>query len=776
MSKIKYNSTLYGFDIETTTTADGVTTHYLSNFQSVDFDMRNENRDDIIQSISDPVFCRSSSDVDNYLYRLNENSKDNDEHTIIFIHNLSYEFDYLIKNITFVREHYNKDNTLFLKSRIPVIMRLDFLEFRCSYKLLNKSLAKLGENLGFPKLDIDYKKQYFEFSQLPQIEYEYNKRDVQLMLLAVLKECNNWKYIEDVGDIPITSTGLTRKNNIDINTKKDRNIWAGMCAYQQDFSVEHIQFLESVYSGGYTHANAFYTGIPLHNVCSIDIVSSYPHSILHRNYPRYFKEYKGKHKINFLKFCISYNQGTYKDVINNYFTPFQKSFICSIKLKNVKAKILKNNNLILPISYSKCVDIIGCKLDNGRVFKARELTINCNEVDYFIYEQFYNFELVDCFQLYYTNYHRELPKYVTNSVRTYLHEKSTLKRVVKTVEDKEPITKDLFYNDKINGYIFADEQIDSILQLDSKTQEQVINDNYRASKNKLNAQYGINVQKLLTPLIWYNLETDECVTEPAEEITTKRLYRDFTVGLYVTAYSRLTLFMFALYLIDNTDTSLIYSDTDSWKCWNDLEGVKKAVTDYNTMIESIVINSNDYNIGYFDYESEYNYFCTLGCKKYIVADNQEVYATIAGLNKQKTTQALTDLYKAFDYDFNALCSVAFSPCTIFSASVTGKLVTKYNNDVYTKTVTDCNGDVGIISGRNMVELVDSDYILMDFYKPAINEYLNYCSDLQNRYIEILPTMIYKDGDTITYRYITDWKKEIKLLKTYNPQFENSVES
>lgn len=776
MSKTKYSNVLYGFDIETTTTTDGATTHYLSNFQHIEFEWREKNRDEIIKAISTPVFCRSSADVDNYLYQLNEQSKNNSEHTIIYIHNLSYEFDYLIKNIPFVREHYNKDNTLFLKSRIPVIMRLDFLEFRCSYKLLNKSLKKLGENLGFPKLDIDYKKQYFEFSKLPQREYDYNARDVQLMLLAVLKECNNWKYIKNVGDIPITSTGLTRKNNIDINTKKDRNIWAGMCAYQQDFTVEHIQFLESVYSGAYNHANAFYTGIPLQDVGSIDIISSYPHSILHRNYPRYFKEYKGKHKLNFLKFCISFNQGTYENIIQNYFTPFEKSFICSIKLKNVKAKILKNNNLILPISYSKCIDIIGCKLDNGRVFKARELTINCNEVDYYIFEQFYEFELVDCFQLYYTNYHRELPRYVTYSVRTYLHEKSTLKRVVKAVEDKELITKDLFYNDKINGYIFADEQIESILQLDRKVQEQVIKDNYRASKNKLNAQYGINVQKLLTPVIWYNLDTDECITEPADEITTKRLYRDFTVGLYVTAYSRLTLFMFALYLINNTDTILIYSDTDSWKCYGDLEGVKRAVADYNALIESVTHNSNDYKIGYFDYETEYKYFCTLGCKKYIYADDTNVYATIAGLNKQKTTQGLTELYKSFDYDFNTLCSVAFSPCTIFSASVTGKLVTKYNNDEYTKIVVDCNGDIGIIHGKNMVELVESDYVLMDFYKPAINEYLNYCGELQNRYIEILPTIIYKNGDKVTYRFIKDWKKEIKLLKTHNPIFDNAVES
>ena len=111
-----------------------------------------------------------------------------------------------------------------------------------------------------------------------------------------------------------------------------------------------------------------------------------------------------------------------------------------------------------------------------------------------------------------------------------------------------------------------------------------------------------------------------------------------------------------------------------------------------------------------------------------------------------------------------------------SKSALEKLVTKYNNDDYCINVIDETGKSDIISGRNIVELVESDYILMDFFKPTIKEYLNYCSDLQNRQIEILPTYIYRENGKVTYRYINDWKKEIKLLKTYSPIFENSVES
>lgn len=775
MARHNYSDIIYGFDIETTTDSD-ITAHYLSNFQSVDFKLRGLDREDIISSISNPIFCRSSSDVNDVLIDINNEGIDNDCIYIIFIHNFAYEFDYMIKNVAFIRDNYSKSETLFLKSRIPVIMRLDHIEIRCSYKLLNKSLKALGDDLGYPKLEIDYNTRYYEFSQLPAIEYEYNERDVKLMLLAVLKECNNWSYIKSVKDIPITSTGLTRKNNIEINSKRDRDLWAGMCNYQRKYTADHIAFLESVYSGGYTHANAFYTGQPVYDVLSIDIVSSYIDTILHRDYPHYFRVYKGCHKINYLRSCIRANNGSYLDKINGYKQPFERSFMATIKLKNVRAKILRNDNLILPISYSKCIDIIGCKLDNGRVFKARELTINVNEVDYYIFTQFYDFELVECFELYYTNYHRELPPFVTNSTRSYLNEKSTLKKIIKLYDRGVDIKPEHFYNEKAGDFIYNDDQISALCSMDREQQEQRLNDCYRASKNKLNAQYGINVQKLLQANITYDPELDECLTSFDDHITAKRLYRDFTKGLYITAYSRLNLFMFALYLINNTDTSLIYSDTDSWKCYGDLDNVRAVTEQYNKLIESVVHNSDDYDVGYFDVECQYDAFCTLGCKKYIIADGDRIISTIAGINKWATSKPLTELYQSFGYDFDTLCNVAFSPCTILSSSVTGKLITKYNNDEYVRTVTDVNGDTGVIRGRNMVELVSSDYVLMDVDKHSTNEYIQYCQELQGSEIELIPSLIYRDSaGKITYKYVDDWSNEVKIIRAHNPEFDNIVE-
>ena len=434
--KPAYSNIIYGFDIETTTT-DHITAHYLSSFISVNFDLRSKSNEDIINAMSAPRFCRTSEDVNEVFEELNARAAAANEIQLIYIHNLAYEFDYLIKNINFVIKHFNNSNALFIKPRIPLFLRLGNIELRCSYKLLNKSLKKCGDNLGFKKLEIDYKNKWYEFSKLPAIEYDYNKRDVQLMLLAVLKECSNWPYITEVKKIPYTSTGLTRKNNEYINTSAERKNYAGQCSYQKLFTKEYVNFLERTFSGGYTHANAFYVNKPIKNVLSFDIVSSYIDTILHRKYPRFFREYKGRYRLAFFKHLAALNTLDYEEVINNYSEPFKCSFMTNITLLNVRAKILKGKNLILPISINKCDKAEGVTLDNGRVYRAHLVALNVTEVDYFILRQFYDFDIIECTTLYYTNFRRYLSDYVLISTREYLHEKSTLKAVLHKFESRK---------------------------------------------------------------------------------------------------------------------------------------------------------------------------------------------------------------------------------------------------------------------------------------------------------------------------------------------------
>ena len=244
--KIKYSNIIYAFDIETTTMND-ITSLYLSSFVSVDFMLNHEANEVILQAMSLAHFCRNAAEIDSYLRALNDKGEKEKKRYIIYCHNLAYEFDYLIKNVPFVIENFNNKDTLFIKPRIPLFVRLKYIEFRCSFRLLNAPLKSIGDNLGYSKLEIDYRAKYYSFSKLPNVEYEYNERDVRLTLLGVLKECSKWNYINSVKDIPLTSTGFTRKNNQNINTSSDRKDYAGFCAYQKKFSKSYIDFLEHTF-------------------------------------------------------------------------------------------------------------------------------------------------------------------------------------------------------------------------------------------------------------------------------------------------------------------------------------------------------------------------------------------------------------------------------------------------------------------------------------------------------------------------------------------------
>ena len=768
---VKYSNIIYAFDIETTTT-DEITSIYLSSFISVDFNTYMHDNDSILDSMTPAHFCRSSEEVNDYLVKLSARQKIEKEHIIIYCHNLAYEFDYLIKNVDFVKDNFNNADALFIKPRIPLFFRVGYIEFRCSYRLLNAPLRSIGDNLGYPKLEIDYQRKFYSFSKLPDIEYEYNERDVRLTLLGVLKECSKWSYIHFVKDIPLTSTGFTRTNNKKINTAKDRKNYAGFCSYQKRFSKEYVEFLEHTFSGGYTHANALYVNRPLKNVASFDIVSSYIDTILHRKYPRFFKKYYGTYGLKFFLHLSSLNTDNYMDVINNYASPFAFSFMAHITLRNVKP-IIRKRNLILPISASKCDFVAGIELDNGRIYTAKLLKLNVTEVDYFIIQQFYSFEVVNCDKMYYTRFHAELMPFVTNSTREYLHEKSTLKPIVDKVKNGKRIGKSDFYCAKKGEYIYSDAQINAILAMSPDKRKKTIKDNYSRSKEKLNAQYGINVQKLLSPRIAYDRVNDLFINEIDDGVTAKVLYRDFTNGLYITAYSRLNLFCYGLYMIERCDARLIYSDTDSWKISGDIHKAVKVNEEYNRYIEGIVHNSEDYDVGTFDYEELYQNFATLGCKKYVVSDGKKITCTIAGVNKIATSEAYTELYKSLNYDFDIFCKVAFSPCTILASSITTKLITLYHSNDYIINVTDENGDSGTLAGTNMVELAPSDYVLMDYDKGTVNEYIQYFSKLQNTIVDYIPTYIYRDTDGIVkYKYITNWKEALHVLRGINVDFIN----
>ena len=131
---------------------------------------------------------------------------DNKHRAIIFVHNLSYEFQ-------FIKDMFEWTSLLCLEQRKVITATTNIgLEFRCSYLLSGLSLARVGENLIKYKVQkmvggLDYKLIRHSFTPLTDKERGYILND-GLVVMAYIEE-----EIERLGNItklPYTKTGYAR--------------------------------------------------------------------------------------------------------------------------------------------------------------------------------------------------------------------------------------------------------------------------------------------------------------------------------------------------------------------------------------------------------------------------------------------------------------------------------------------------------------------------------------------------------------------------------------
>lgn len=126
---------------------------------------------------------------------------------IIFVHNLSYEFQ-------FIRKRFMWDKVFALQEReILYGCTIEGVEFRCSYLLSGYSLANLAKNLHrftIKKLvgDLDYSLVRTPLTPLTKQELQYCINDVQIVVAYITE-----LIIRDRGiiNLQLTKTGYVRK-------------------------------------------------------------------------------------------------------------------------------------------------------------------------------------------------------------------------------------------------------------------------------------------------------------------------------------------------------------------------------------------------------------------------------------------------------------------------------------------------------------------------------------------------------------------------------------
>lgn len=702
----KYSDVIYGIDIETSTVHyirgkqyyyDGF--NYINIKNKSDVKPLNTNID---KSISYMIsYCISSIDTTNGQYKeyskgrtyqeLNndlENIKNDKslKKKLIYCHNFSYEFSFFINNLPI----FKNCTGFYMDKNKPLKIEIDTLEFRCSYLLLGKSIKKLGHELELPKLEFEYNKIRTPLTHMTSKEWNYNFRDVEIMLKAVYKLMLENTYIKEVEDIPLTKTGISRlncKRNVEINQIKEYQRKDGTTyknrLYQRQLkesewekatSEFQLDLWERLFKGGFVFSNPKYCNLILKDVMSFDFSSDYPYQMLYRNFPRNFYEIK-----------INSNKWKYfNDVLDNSNIdsliakqPYEYMINCIVKISNIKAKYST-----LPLSETNIDERLRNGIDgiilNGKIKEIyNTVTIYLSHIDIITLKLFYTFKIEEIIYLEKSNKITESSEYRKNCVLFNGIKKSEYK-VYKELIEK---TNDIHHYTHIE---INDEFIRRQLNECTTYQEQIncINQNYLRVKSDLNSLYGDNAQHLNRNEIFYDFTDREFKEEKSDFITNylnKRKKTSYIYGMYVPAYARASILYF-VYKFAALNVDTIYIDTDSLKISKtDYNKVKHIIVDYNNMIKKEITDVYTLDFGILEYEHTFDRFVTMGSKSYVYMLNGRVYATISGL--PKASELYQELFKICNKDFNTLIDKCYHFNVCIDSTVTNKLCAIYKYDM-----------------------------------------------------------------------------------------------
>ena len=248
---------------------------------------------------------------------------------------------------------------------------------------------------------------------------------------------------------------------------------------------------------------------------------------------------------------------------------------------------------------------------------------------------------------------------------------------------------------------------------------------YALAKARLNALYGLCVQKSIKPQIdelYIDTEIDGEIKSEGEyviqdEKNDEELYEkylqnkgnilSFAWGTWCTSYAMYNLFCLGSCVKDDPAQKIshwIYSDTDS--CYSDLWDYDK-ISAYNKKCKEqlrangygpVIVDGKEYWLGIAEHEEgkdDYTQFKTEGAKRYCGRQSKDgkLHITVAGVPKKKGALCLEDDINKFTEGF------------IFPGSETGKLTHKY---FYVPCIyTDEDGN---ITGDS-IDLSPCDYLL-----------------------------------------------------------------
>lgn len=503
---------------------------------------------------------------------------------VIWVHNLSYEFQFLRGIYTF-----GSDEVFAVKSRkiLKCTMFDNRFEFRCSYLQTNMSLSEFTKKMGaehakLSGIEFDYDKKRYPWTELTDRELQYCYNDVVGLCEALKIEMN--RDGDNLYTVPLTSTGYVRRDA--------KAAMSGLAHDAYKIDMEIYTALREAFRGGNTHANRFYSGIILSNVNSADRSSSYPDVQCNQRFPCGRWE-----KRPFLK------PGDIDRKLKH-----GKSLLLRLRFRNIR---LTNEEWPCPyLTLDKGRNVTGYKLDNGRILSAATYDTTVTDIDYIIINEEYSYDDIEVLDAWENNY-AMLPSRLVQTVESYYRAKTELKGV----EGQE-----LFYmlsKQKLNGIygMSAQDPVKPTIKFTEAARETL--------KGLLEHYY-----------------LDDVSAEELLSAKNKKVWMPYAWGVWTTAYARRALEDGIKLAGDN----FVYCDTDSvkyigdidWRSFND-ERIKDSTENgaYATDPKGVT-----HYMGVFEQEDSYDRFITLGAKKYAYEIDGKLGITVAGVNKKEGAREL----------------------------------------------------------------------------------------------------------------------------------------
>lgn len=635
----------YFWDIETSTitTDEGVEMQvtYLSNVLTMDCDTG---------EIIDSVFYRTIADTVEYFKTIEG---------IVWVHNLDYELTFLLRDTQWsVTEN---DKTFLRDKNAPlqvIFAELPQITFRDTYAIFNKSVASLGEELGLPKLDYDYKKVRLPWDDLEEHDYTYNKRDNEIVAKAIYKYMVEHKY--KVDEIPLTFTSQVRRERKKFITEHyGKNALFKFYYDRNKFfqSYDMVMDFLRVYQGGLTasikcETNKLITDENTSGVIGVDIKSSYPNQMCTRKFPRFEKD----------NTCY----GELADFV--YKSGMWKFFIGDFTFTNIR---VKKEGYILPISSSQMEKGTKSKVKtfNGKLLSAEKLTIPVTNIDIEAINLIYDYDEIIC------------EKIITTDKQTYLR------------EEEVAFLLSNFLNKELG--------------INKATSKLIINSMYGVKvSNPFKDEYEILDGEILKTEFKCrnNDEKHEIYNNFVDNLTTFGGGLDvYSDGVFITSYARLQLVSMQKYIVEKGG-HVVYSDTDSIKFYCDTIEQLKILSDdivaqnkkkieqnkklprFKSFAKKFDITDEELDIiakiGIWEIEdmndegtdiAPHKAFITYGAKKYgYINFKDEVKTTIAGCNKQNIPTIINNFAKKNNTSKVKALSFIFKPGVTYDETASGR--------------------------------------------------------------------------------------------------------